>query len=216
MNKRLDRWTGEFGDAYSERNEITPELIDARMNLFHELFTLMGKVPDNILEIGAGNGQNMMAINGILNMYANLRPKMLPNQVTLHAAEPNETSRDKLKTNCGIVNVTRDSIFNLGYGDGDMELVFTSGVLIHIHPDDLDKAITEMYRVTNKYIFLAEYFAPASEPIRYHGEDGLLWRDDFGGKFLDKFKMRVVGYGFAWKRITKLDNLTWWLLEKTH
>ena len=42
-----------------------------------------------------------------------------------------------------------------------------------------------------------------------------LFKRDFGGLWLDTCPdLRVVAYGFAWKRLTGLDNLTWWLFEK--
>lgn len=49
----------------------------------------------------------------------------------------------------------------------------------------------------------------------YRGHDDRLFKRDFGGYWLDHFSdLWTVAYGFAWKRITGLDNLTWWLFEK--
>ena len=51
--------------------------------------------------------------------------------------------------------------------------------------------------------------------IPYRGQEGLLFKRDFGGLWLDSFpSLRTVAYGFAWKRVTGVDNLTWWLFEK--
>ena len=44
------------------------------------------------------------------------------------------------------------------------------------------------------------YEAAASNP-------GGFWLDHLPG-------LRVIAYGFSWKRLTGLDNLTWWLFEK--
>ena len=42
-----------------------------------------------------------------------------------------------------------------------------------------------------------------------------MFKRDFGGFFLEHFPdWRVLDYGFAWKQLTGLDNLTWWLFEK--
>ena len=44
---------------------------------------------------------------------------------------------------------------------------------------------------------------------------GLLFKRDFGALWMDRFHgLRIVDYGFFWKRATGLDNLTWWLFEK--
>ena len=54
---------------------------------------------------------------------------------------------------------------------------------------------------------------PVETPYRDHSD--VLFKRDFGGFWLDNFPhLRVVSYGFAWKRVTGLDNLTWWLFEK--
>ena len=39
----------------------------------------------------------------------------------------------------------------LPFEDNSMDLVFTSGVLIHISPDDLLQACSEIHRVSRKY-----------------------------------------------------------------
>lgn len=215
MSDPLDKWKGEFGDDYSKRNELTPELIEARTNLWYNLFSIIGDVPNSMLEIGAGNGQNMIAIGNAITFMSQQQGNK-PLKSTLYACEPNGQARANLENNVPYVNSFPDSIYNINLEDSAVDFVFTSGVLIHIPPDQLDKAISEMYRVSSKYIFIAEYFAPQCEEIKYRDNDGMLWRNDFGGLFLDKFKLRVMGYGFYWKRLTKLDNLTWWLLEKVH
>jgi pseudaminic acid biosynthesis-associated methylase len=209
---QIDKWKGEFGDDYTDRNAITVEHIEARMQFWLSLFNVYG-VPGSILEIGAGNGQNIMAINNSIQIIAQKAPV---ENLALLAVEPNKKARENLESGCPYLNVFDGDIYKLPFETNVVQLVFTSGVLIHIPPDKLDLAISEMYRVSAKYILCMEYFAPKCEEIVYRGEDGMLWRNDYGGLFLDKYRLRVAGYGFCWKRITKLDNLTWWLLEKTH
>lgn len=214
MTKQLDKWRGEFGDQYSERNAITPELIEARTNFWHTIFNIIDAVPETILEVGAGNGQNIMAISHAVNMRTAV--KNVTYKQAIFGVEPNEQARANLETNCPWLNVSRKDVFTMEYEPNSIELVFTSGVLIHIHPNDLERAIDNIYKVSSKYILCMEYFAPQCEEIKYRDNQEMMWRNDFGSLYLDKYKLRVVGYGFAWKRITKLDNLTWWLMEKTH
>ena len=96
-----------------------------------------------------------------------------------------------------------------------VDFAFTSGVLIHIHPDDLLAACRDIHRVTRRYIGCLEYFSAEPEEVRYRDRDGLLFKRDFGGFWLDNFPdLRTLEYGFAWKRLTGLDNVTWWLFEK--
>ena len=99
--------------------------------------------------------------------------------------------------------------------DGSIDLVFTSGVLIHVAPEFLEVAYREMYRVARRYLLTIEYFSAEPETKTYRGEDGLLFKRDFGSLWLDLFPpLILVDYGFFWKRATGLDNLTWWLFAK--
>ena len=101
--------------------------------------------------------------------------------------------------------------------DGKVDLAFTSGVLIHIHPSKLLASCREVHRVTRQYLVCIEYFSDKDEEILYRGHAEALFKRDFGGFYLDNFSdLRVLDYGFAWKRLTGLDNLTWWLFEKQH
>ena len=49
--------------------------------------------------------------------------------------------------------------------DRQFDLVFTSGVLIHIHPDNLPKVIEKIKSFSKKWIFGFEYY-PFSTCIR--------------------------------------------------
>lgn len=215
MNNPLDKWKGQFGDDYAARNQITPELIEARTTMWVNVLSILPEVPKSIMEIGAGNGQNLIAIgNAITYIMQNTNNHSIKSIIS--ACEPNDQARHNLEQTVPYVNSYSDTIYDINQDDSSYEFVFTSGVLIHIPPDKLDKAISEMYRVSSKYIFIAEYFAPQCEEIKYRDQEGMLWRNDFAGAFLEKFKLRVVNYGFLWKKITRLDNLTWTLMEKVH
>lgn len=213
MNNPLDKWKGQFGNDYSDRNQTTPEMLNSRRNLWMNLFQTMGYTPKSILEVGAGNGQNLIAIKDVFDVLG----QKSPIKCEMSAVEPNEESSSRLIADCPYVSTFRDAdIYALPFNNSSVEFVFTSGVLIHIPPGELDKAMGEIYRVSSKSIFCLEYFAPDCEPIKYRDQEGMLWRNDFGKLYAEKFKLRVVGYGFCWKFITGLDNLTWTLLEKTH
>ena len=71
------------------------------------------------------------------------------------------------------------------------------------------------HRVARRYIVCVEYFSDQPETIPYRGHSEVLFKRDFGSLWLDCFPdLRVLDYGFFWKRLTGLDNLTWWLFEK--
>jgi pseudaminic acid biosynthesis-associated methylase len=197
-----DLWTGPFGDAYTIRNKTAT--IDARRELWK---ILLPKECKSILEVGANVGANLEALSWMT-------------EGELYACEPNEMARDELVSLFHDIgestgNITADTADKLSFPAGTADLVFTSGVLIHIPPDKLLKSVQEMYRVAKRWIIVGEYFAPQEEMIPYRGHDNAMWRRDYGGLFMDTFNdLHCIGTMFAWKRMTGLDNLTFWVFEK--
>ena len=202
---QLDFWRGDFGNAYVDRNVASPEIMRARVALWSEILghTLTAP-PAAILEVGA-------------NLGINLRALRIVSGAVLRAVEPNDKARDILVRD-GVVadgNAIAGFASAIDLPTGSVDFAFTSGVLIHIHPDQLAASLAEIHRCSSRWIACVEYFSDKPEMIPYRGHDDRLFKRDFGGLWLDSFPdLRIVAYGFAWKRVTGLDNLTWWLFEK--
>lgn len=198
-------WRGEFGNAYIGRNAVTDQRLAALTeNWARILRTTMGAPPRSILEVGANIGLNLRALRRLTD-------------AEFYGVEPNAQARGVLIEH-GIVPAANalDGLCScIALQDASVDLVFTSGVLIHIHPDDLLASCQEIHRVTRRYLVCIEYFSDRPEEIAYRGQTESLFKRDFGGFFLEHFPdLRVLDYGFAWKQLTGLDNLTWWLFEK--
>ena len=100
-----------------------------------------------------------------------------------------ELSKSRTKN----INIIQGSAFDIPYRNGFFDLVFTSGVLIHIAPEDIPKVIDEMYRCTRKYIWCSEYYADVYTQVHYRGHEDLLWKTDFSGLFQKQFRdLRLV------------------------
>ena len=198
-------WRSEFGDAYTERNEVSPADLSATIALWERICeTLSGAPPSSILEVGANLGINLKALEQLTS-------------AELFAVEPNALARAKLMENqvVSASNISDCLAHDLRFPDESFDLVFTSGVLIHVHPDNLLSSCSEIHRVTRRYIVCIEYFSDKPEEIHYRGYDELLFKRDFGSFWLDNFPdLETKDYGFAWKRVTGLDNPTWWVFEK--
>lgn len=195
MQSATDLWTGDFGNDYTKRQMDTCE---ARRYIWGEILPFSS---GSILEVGANVGANLAAIESL-------------GDFTLFATEPNKQAFQQLisKGICATDNVA-DNLES--YADGMVDLVFTSGVLIHVPPERLKASLSEIHRVARRYIIAAEYFAPSEEMIPYRGHDNALWRRDYGSLYLDQFPdLRCISCTFAWKRTTGLDNLTIWTFEK--
>ncbi len=105
------------------------------------------------------------------------------------------------KKNTKSINIIEGNTFDIPFKDNYFDLVFTSGVLIHINPENINKALDELYRCSNSYIWGFEYFIPVGyEMIQYRGKEELLWKTDFSRLFLDRFsdlflvKKKIIKY----------------------
>lgn len=198
-------WRGAFGDAYRERNAPSEAAVQAKIAVWSRVLrALCGAPPDSILEIGANTGINLRALRQVTS-------------ATLSALEPNAEARKQLLRD-GVIapdNVYDGFASAIPLPDAAADLVFTSGVLIHIAPDDLPQACREIHRVARRYIGCIEYFSAVPEEKSYRGHAGVLFKRDFGSYWLEQFpQLRVLDYGFFWKPVTGQDNMTWWLFEK--
>jgi len=204
-NPQIEFWRGDFGDAYADRNVASAEQLQSRRALWAEILShTIGAPPRSILEVGANLGINLRALRALTS-------------ARFLAVEPNDKARAILVDD-GVIDaasVRGGMATAIDFPDGAAELAFTSGVLIHIHPDQHEASIREIHRCSSRWLVAIEYFSDKLENIPYRGHQDRLFKRDFGGLWLDVFpNLRVAAYGFAWKRITRLDNLTWWLFEK--
>ena len=85
------------------------------------------------------------------------------------------------------VQILSASAFSLPFADEHFDLVFTSGVLIHIAPSDLPAALTEIHRCTRDWIWGFEYYAPRMTEVAYRGNQNLLWKTDYARLYLETF-----------------------------
>ena len=85
------------------------------------------------------------------------------------------------------LNLIEGSALEIPFKDNFFDLIFTSGVLIHISPKDLPKVIDEIYRTTKKYIWCFEYFSEECEEIIYRDHKNRLWKNNFLKLFLEKY-----------------------------
>jgi len=201
----LGHWTGSFGDQYVGRNAATAEAVRTRLRMLAPIMArLDGAPPRSVLECGCNVGLNLRALHQLTG-------------AELHAIEPNARARQTVLDD-GVLDASRlhdATLARLPFADASIDLVFTSGVLIHVPPEDLARALQEMHRVSRQYLLVIEYFSVKPEAIEYRGQSGLLWKRDFGGAYLDLFPDLVtIDVGFLWRRTSGCDDATWWLFRK--
>lgn len=194
-------WAGKFGDEYRKRNR---DLVRPAIALFAKVLARTGKL-SSALELGCGIGANLSALSYLQDDWDHL-----------WGVEINKETAATVPVGQIIHGNVLD--FRMPVQEKP-ELVITRGLLIHIQPDDLPGLYQKIYHLTDRWILLAEYYNPTLIEVPYRGHAGRLWKRDWAGDMLDTFPgLRLADYGFIYHRDPAFaqDDVTWFLLEKTH
>lgn len=195
-------WAGQFGAEYIDRNK-GDLLLAANLNFFTHALKQAGQL-GSCLEFGANIGMNLRALN---LLYPNMH---------LEAIEINPDTAKELASWLGEENVFSGSILDWQCSN-QVELSLIKGVLIHINPDVLGDIYQKLYAASSRFILVCEYYNTSPVAISYRGHTDRLFKRDFAGEMLDRFKdLRLVDYGFSYHRDLAFpqDDITWFLLEK--
>lgn len=175
-------WTGDFGREYTDRNAQSPcELDDFYRHIYgvtrrqlNEDF--LAEVPKGarILEVGCNMGTQLLLLKEM-------------GFSRLHGIEIQSYALELAQSRLPGADLKLASALSIPYPDHYFDLVFTSGVLIHIAPGDLPRALGEIFRCSRRWIWGFEYYAPQPTEISYRGYDSLLWKMDYSRQYLDQF-----------------------------
>jgi len=180
-NLQIKFWDGDFGKEYTRRN-IPNSIQDfnnnylerfgvSRFEMFNEFLGSLSK-EIKILEVGCNVGMQLIALQemGFKNLYGI--------ELQWDAVEMSKKMSNQ-------INIIQGSAFDLPFKDNYFDLVMTNGVLIHIAPDDLPKAISEIIRCSISHILGFEYFSEGLQAVNYRGHEGFLWKSNFSKLFCD-------------------------------
>ncbi|MGQ8365149.1 pseudaminic acid biosynthesis-associated methylase [Glaciecola sp. 1036] len=193
-------WAGEFGEGYRQRNQSS-QLYHAKVAAWAQMLKAANNI-NSALELGCNIGLNLRALNG-------LNPDL-----KLHGVEINEESA-QVARDANVAEITTGSIIE-PLALESFDLTFTCGVLIHIHPDFLHRVYANLVNLSNKYVLVAEYYNPSPMAIPYRGHEDRLFKRDFAGELIEQHNLKLVDYGFFYKRdhLIPMDDISWFLLEK--
>ena len=205
-------WQGKFGRQYTERNMVSIDETDefyfrnfsiSRTKLNKEFLNGRIKKKSKILEIGCNIGNQLLLLQktGYFDLWA---------------IELQDFAVEIAKKRVKGINIIRASADDIPFKDNYFDLVYTSGLLIHISPKNIGKVLDEIYRCTNSYIWGFEYYRENEyQMVNYRGKENLLWKTNFPKLFLERF----VSLKLIQKRILKYrdnDNLDiMYLLKKS-
>lgn len=108
------------------------------------------------LELGCGAGRNLRALAAVAPDAA------------LHGLDVNEAAVEEARRNVPRASIRTGSLYELGDVAADsVEVVFTSGVLMHVPGDDVEEVVRQMHRIAARAVVHFELHGP-SHPFDFH------------------------------------------------
>ena len=129
----------EFWDNYAKENE-------SRYNEEFAKFIRDLAVSlrcNSVLEIGCGTGIDL---------------RLFPDTLEVHGIDLNDLALDMAKKKRSTCDFKKGSITKLPFPDSCIDFIFTHKFLNCLNDDDLNKGVSEMYRVARKYIVNCEMY----------------------------------------------------------
>lgn len=187
-----DFWAGPDGTDYTKRNRVDWTL---RLPFWQRILDATNAA--SFLEVGMNAGWNFEAIR-------KLAPEAVMSGVDLNE----DALREALAKGLDVEVLAGDRVAEF-FGAGACELSFTSGVLIHVPPEDLVQTMAAIRDVSSQYVLAVEYHSDYAQAIEYRGREGLLWKRDYGKLYVD-MGLSLVETGAA----EGFDDCRYYLLEK--
>jgi len=202
MNEQQQFWKEKYAPSYMEKNAS----FDQEMGIqgWKEMLKKAGSI-NSFLECGSNIGRN-------IGFLSSIYPKAKKGLIEISSAAF-EVVTNRYHPDFSFNGPILESNFPVNHFD----LVYTMGVLIHIHPDDLLANMQKMFEYSGKYILMGEYFNRTPVMIEYQGEKDKLFKRDFGKLFIENFPVKLVDYGFLWGHLydnAGFDDITYWLFKK--
>ena len=205
MNEQETFWAGAQGDAYTNRNRVNWLL---RVPFWTDVIAMTGA--KRIMEVGCNFGANLLALRTI-NPHLNL-----------FGIDINDYARRQASSlGLDVMESTALSYFNWLenakkiFGDANPnDLIFTSGVLIHISPESLRAEMQAILDLSRHYVLCIEYAADKEEEVEYRGEMQRLWRRDYGALYQELCPQLTLMHKWHLDKSQGFDDCTAWLFSK--
>ena len=168
------RWTGDFGREYTDRNALSLDELDA---LYRKWFGISRR------ELNARFLGDLSRDTRILEVGTNLGNQLFLLREMgfrdLCGVEVQRYALERSRARAAGIPVVQGTGNALPFRDAAFDLVFTSGVLIHVSPKSLERVLREIHRCARTWVWGYEYFAEGYTELVYRGQHGLLWKADF-------------------------------------
>lgn len=179
-------WSGDFGKEYNKRTlrdlgKVDQWFFDSFGTKRSELNTefLGGLELNSILECGCGTGNQLLLLKN--QGYENLSGVDIQEDAL-------KSARQRLPD----ANLVQSSLFDIPFDDDFFDLTCTNTVLIHIAVCDLIKVMSEIVRVSKRYIWGFEFYNDTTVEMDYRGHKNKNWKGDYCQIYLDNFNLKLV------------------------
>jgi pseudaminic acid biosynthesis-associated methylase len=201
MNEQQNFWAVDYAKDYIKKNSEFDHLLG-----IEAWRKMLGKADgiESVLECGCNIGRNIKFLNEVFP------------SATKSVIEISKPAFEFVTQQYGLDHAFNGSILEANF-EKTFDLVFTMGVLIHIHPDQLLTNMRKIFVSSNKYILMGEYFNRTPVMLTYQSQEDKLFKRDFGKLFIENFPVTLVDFGFLWGHLydsAGFDDVTWWLFEK--
>jgi pseudaminic acid biosynthesis-associated methylase len=192
-------WSGEFGNQYVERNA------GVWQNRQPFWDGILSEFPvKNIFEVGCNVGGNLRCIAEIVGAE------------NVFGIDVNTKALEQIHQEAPKINAIHSFARELPFRDNWFDMVFTMGVLIHQPESTLPLVMSEIVRCSRRYVFCGEYFAEETAEVSYRGQEGALFKRDYGFLYQELFpNLKLLKKGFLEKG-SGFDDVTYWMFEKNN
>jgi len=163
------KYDNDFWNKYADNNDSN---YNEEFSKFIRDLTFSLKA-ENVLEVGCSTGNDLRAF---------------PENFDVSGIDLNDHALKKARQKLGSFKFKKGSIIELPCGDSSFDLVFTHKVLNYIDDKDMANAISELFRVSRKYIVNFELFRDDEQVI--NTEDKSRYRNMYK-RWLD-FKVKII------------------------
>jgi len=138
------------------------------------LQTIQALQPHSILEAGCGFGRNLRWLVSQGLDPAQLTGVDISSTLLAQARLPNS------------VQLIRGNVLHLPFSSNSFDLVFTHGLLMHLSPRQLPRALAELVRVSQKHLILIEEIRSRPRQLNY-----FTWAHDYD-KMIKALPVKVL------------------------
>ena len=159
----------EFWNKYTDENESNEN--EEFSKFIRDLATSLRS--SNVLEVGCNNGNDLRSFS---------------KDFEVHGVDVNEHALEIAKSKFPSFKFQNGSIIDLPYEDSSIDFVFTHYVLNYISENEIDKAISELFRVSKKYILTCELYDENEGTLE---GDSKTWKRNIYKKWLN-FQVKII------------------------